>query len=366
MNKVFSIIGRMLWISSWLFFFFLSNIQYSRAVGPDSHTEEGKRISLTFLQLNLWVECTRVPDAPQALIRQIAGLKPDIATFCELYKGDADDPVIPKLIAALKKKNLNYYSAQIDGRAVISRYPIIEQQRINRWQFKAVIDVEGKRVAVYSAHSEYRYYTSYYPRGYNDGSKDWNKLDAPIIDVDTILQVSRLSGRMESAQDFIDDAATEILKGSSVIYAGDFNEPSHLDWQADTANLFGHNGCVINWEVSSLLYKYGFRDAYRVIHPDAVNYPGFTFPANNKNVSPGALTWAPDADERERIDFVYYYPDGWLDVKKAGLFGPKGYIVYGKRDKDSKEDPVIFPFGRSWPSDHQGVFITFELNRKKR
>lgn len=45
-------------------------------------------------------------------------------------------------------------------------------------------------------------------------------------------------------------------------------------------------------------------------HIRVVKYPGFTFPANNKDVSPNAITWTPDADERERIDFVYYYPVG--------------------------------------------------------
>lgn len=311
--------------------------------------------------LNIWVECTKVPNAPQALTDQIIGLKPDVATFCELYKGDADDPVMPKLIAELKKNNLHYYNARIDGRAIISKYPIIEQRRVNKWQFKAVLDVNGRRVAVYPAHSEYRYYTCYYPRGYNDGSKDWNKLEAPITDVDTILEVCNLSGRIESAQDFINDARTEISKGSLVIYAGDFNEPSHLDWQAGTADMFGHNGCIVNWGVSSLLYRNGFKDAYREMYPDVVNYPGFTFPADNKDIEPDAITWVPDADERERIDFVYYYPDKQLAVKKAELFGPKGCIVKGRRDENVAKDPVISPFNNHWPSDHKGVLITFEV-----
>lgn len=316
----------------------------------------------TVLQLNIWGECTKVPNAPQALIDQIAELKPDVATFCELYKKDNEDPIMPKLVAALEDAGLHYYSARIDGRGVISKYPIVESERINKWQFKAVLDVDGQRVAVYPAHSEYKYYTCYYPRGYNDGHKNWNKLEAPITDVEIILNICNQSDRIASAQAFIDNAKAEITKGTLVVYAGDFNEPSHLDWQIETAKLFDHNGCVVNWGLSSLLYKNGFRDAYRETYPDVVNYPGFTFPANNESVEPKTLTWAFDADERERIDFVYYYPNKQIVVKKAELLGPKGYIVNGARNEDHFKDPIIEPFKDYWPSDHKGVYITFELS----
>ena len=99
--------------------------------------ETGKKTEIKFLQLNLWVECTKVEHAPEYLIEQIATLQPDIATFCELYKGPQDDPVMPKLMQGLKDKGLIYYDARIDGRAVISKYPIKETERINKWMFKA-------------------------------------------------------------------------------------------------------------------------------------------------------------------------------------------------------------------------------------
>lgn len=54
-----------------------------------------------------------------------------------------------------------------------------------------------------------------------------------------------------------------------------------------------------------------------IIHPDPVKCPGFTFPADNKSVIPENLSWAPEADERERIDFVYYYPNKNLQIKKC-------------------------------------------------
>ena len=97
----------------------------------------------------------------------------------------------------LGAKRLSGYLFQKQTRkAVISKFPIKETERINKWMFKAILDVSGKRVAVYPAHSEYRYYTCYYPRGYNDGSVNWDKLPAPITDVDKILSVCEESDRI--------------------------------------------------------------------------------------------------------------------------------------------------------------------------
>jgi exonuclease III len=334
------------------------------AFHPDKKANESSGdIEVTILQLNLWVECTKVEKAHQYLTEQIAYLQPDIATFCELYKGEKDDPVIPKLINELKKQGLSYYSAQIDGRAIISVYPIIEKEKINEWMFKAVLDIYGKRVAVYPSHSEYRYYTCYYPRGYNDGSVNWNKLSTPITDVKEILSKNRKSGRIESAQAFIKSAKKEIAKGALVFFAGDLNEPSHLDWQKNTKKIRDHHGCVVNWDTSKLLYKNGFKDAYRKFHPDAVDYPGFTFPADNKNVNTDVLTWADDADERERIDFIYYYPRKDLHLKSAKIAGPSGSIIRSKRVEENSKDVFVSSNKSHWPSDHKGVLITFILKR---
>ncbi|MFR4462983.1 MAG: endonuclease, partial [Bacteroides xylanisolvens] len=118
--------------------------------------------------------------------------------------------------------------------------------------------------------------------------------------------VDKSLGGIESAQAFINNAAKELEQGALVFFAGDLNEPSYLDWQADTKDLFDHRGCIVNWGTSKLLVQRGYKDAYRVIHPDPVKCPGFTFPADNKSVIPENLSWT-GGDERERGDFVYYY-----------------------------------------------------------
>ena len=112
-----------------------------------------------------------------------------------------------------------------------------------------------------------------------------------------------------------------------VLLAGDFNEPSHLDWTDATCGMWDHNGCVVPWDCSVRLYDAGFRDVYRVLHPDPATHPGFTYPADNPATAVEKLTWAPDADERDRIDFIYYLPGGVFVPKRVEVVGPSSSIV---------------------------------------
>ena len=96
-------------------------------------------------------------------------------------------------------------------------------------------------------------------------------------------------------------------------------------------------------------------------YPNAVRYPGFTFPADNASATPQQLSWAIEADERERIDFVYYHPDKRIRVKAAQIVGPRGCIVRGERLTEFSRDLFILPVNNHWPSDHKGVFVTFRI-----
>ena len=49
------------------------------------------------------------------------------------------------------------------------------------------------------------------------------------------------------------------------------------------------------------------------------------------------LTWAPEADERDRIDFIYYIPATGWEVEDAVIVGPKSSIIRSQRvEEDSK------------------------------
>ena len=214
-------------------------------------------------------------------------------------------------------------------------------------------------IAIYSAHLDYTHYACYLPRGY-DGI-DWKKLPEPIVDTEKILKQNIDSGRDEAIALFVKDALKEQQKGNLVLLGGDFNEPSHLDWTAATKDLFDHNGTVVPWHNSLTLHNNGFLDAYRVKYPDPVKNPGFTWPAYNTDVELSKLLWAKDADERDRIDFIYFYPNKKLSLKDAVIVGPVGSIVKGKgMEENQDQDRFLKPNG-IWPSDHKGVLATFSI-----
>ena len=115
----------------------------------------------------------------------------------------------------------------------------------------------------------------------------------------------------------------------------------------------------IIWTVTTLLEKDGFIDTYRHIYPNPLTHPGFTYPADNPLKEPGKLTWAPKADERDRIDFIFYQGKD-IEAKKAVIFGPKGSIVRNQRVQETSKDKFLLPLD-VWPTDHKGLLVTFKM-----
>ncbi len=295
----------------------------------------------------------------------ISQTDPDIILFSEV--GGANKEFIPQLLDSLKAIDKIYYG-ETSGQSAgfISKYEIESQQLCcfpddKGPIVKARLNVGGNTLIAYSAHLDYRYYECYLPRGYSGTT--WKKLDAPVLDVDSILDANRMSQRDEAIAAFREDAKKEIENGSLIILGGDFNEPSHLDWQADTKDLRDHNGLVLNWDCSIMLTEMGMIDSYREQYPDAVKYPGVTFPSANKYTEISKLTWAPDADERERIDFIYYYPNAAWSLNTTVIVGPEETIQSSKVKEKDSEDPFIVPTG-VWFTDHKGNMATFTIKIK--
>lgn len=107
-----------------------------------------------------------------------------------------------------------------------------------------------------------------------------------------------------------------------------------------------------------------FEDYRLFYYPDPVAYPGFTFPAGNKLAEEAKLeklAWAPDVDERDRIDFIYYYPTyETLSLKKSILVGPSETVIRGKIEKNNFKDRFFTPKS-IWPTDHKGNLATFKV-----
>ena len=117
---------------------------------------------------------------------------------------------------------------------------------------------------------------------------------------------------------------------------------------------------MVPWPVTTLLHEAGFKDSYREKYPNPVTHPGYTYPSDNLALPPSKITWTPDADERERIDYIFYYPRKGLHLKDMAILGPKTSIRKSQRVTESGQDVFIKPLG-VWPTDHKAVWINFRI-----
>ena len=317
---------------------------------------------LSVFQLNIWQEGTMIEHGYDAIVQEIADKNADIVMLSEVRNYQAD--FVQRLLRSLKERGIVYHGisshASLDV-ALLSKYPITDQQPLYPVDaqigsvLKTRITAQNKPFLFYSVHLDYTNYACYLPRGY-DGVT-WEKLPQPISDVDTIIQANRKSKRDEAIRDIIADVQQEAA-GQTIIIAGDFNEPSHLDWTASTKHLFDHRGAVVPWDCSVLLQEAQFIDAFRQIYPNPVTHPGFTFAAFNKDAKLSDLAWAPEADDRDRIDYIYYQPADGVYLATIQVVGPVETIRYGKKQGKDSEDGFILPKG-TWPTDHKGLLAHF-------
>lgn len=334
--------------------------------------EEGKRGTplhqeLKVMQFNIWLGGSEVPGGVEGIADTVASVEPDVVMLSE-----STPERVKRLLEDLRKRGLTYYDNQnkVDP-AVISRYPIIEHGSCPFWS-KAVVSVGDTEIAVYSGHLEWRYYVTYLPRGYGGGvpepletsEYEWKEIPGgPITDSALIERLNEASGRTKVTRTVLEDAEQERSKGRLTLLAGDFNEPSHQDWDYRTRDLFDHHGTDVAWSTTMAIEDAGFRDSYRQINPDPVLTPGFTWPCDNPGAEISQLTWAPKADERDRIDFVFYHPDKRLQLLDSVIVGPPGSIVRSERVQETGNDRFWRPTW-TWPTDHKVVLSTFQVTTR--
>lgn len=133
---------------------------------------------------------------------------------------------------------------------------------------------------------------------------------------------------------------------SPVLIAGDFNVPSHVDWEDD------RRGNVIEWPTSKMLDVAGFVDTYRRVHPLVSTAPGHTW----SPIIPG------DVEPRDRIDFVHARGAEVLDAYIVA--GDPGSSL-GSRAVQHAGQAANFMGGHlddDWPTDHAAVVAVVRLS----
>lgn len=326
----------------------------SKKIALNTFLNEGK-YSFSVLQFNIWQEGTQVPGGYDAIVNEIAAREPDFVTLSEVrnYKNTSFNE---RIVASLKAKGKIYYASKGYDNGVLSKYPIKDYSKFSGDAYHRLIAEirPGQEVAIYSGHLDYTHYALYYPRGYDPITSE--QLPAPVTDLGLISKMNNQSKRLQQIQDFIERAKEDIANNRIVILGGDFNEASYLDWTEGVKYKYDHNGVVMPWGSTLSLSKEGFKDSYRVKYPNEVDYPGFTWPAQS--------SWTPKADERDRIDYIFYYDNGKIEVDDSYIIGPKATLVKNVSTMETSKDKFSLPIG-IWPTDHKAVWTAFTVHPQK-
>ncbi len=318
----------------------------------------------SILQLNIWQECTMVDGGYDALVDELCRLTPDFVTLSEVRNyGDID--FMGRLCDSLRDKGLYYYSCPSNDSGILSRFPIKDFSTVYPLKddsgsiYRADVDMEGHGLSVYTAHLDWHDYSCYNARGY-DGST-WKETALPSGS-DVMLETGLRSKRMDGINAFINDAVNRINEGHYVILGGDFNEPSFKDWTYGMSDRYDHNGFVVEWPVTKALEDNGFVDVWRRLYPDPVMNPGITYPSDVPSLPADRICWAPKADDRDRIDFIFFNDTG-IEPLDVSIVGPCTSMSRSERVEEQTSDSIITPCG-IWPSDHKGVVAKFTVGRR--
>lgn len=329
------------------------------------NTYAQKSRDITMLQWNVWQEGTSVPGGYDAIVNEIVRLKPDFVTFSEV-RNYHNTRFCDRIVESLAKRGETYYSFYSDDTGVMSRYPIKDSTVVyplhddHGTVHRLVTEINGQEFAIYTAHLDYLKDAYYNVRGYHGST--WQEIPIPTS-VTEVLKFNDESFRDDAIYAFIKQAKKDIAENRIVMLGGDFNEPSHLDWIRETKDLYDHNGLIIPWTVTLALDNAGFVDTYRTLYPDVLKYPGFTFPSDNPLIPVNRLTWTPKADERDRIDYIFYYPHPRIQLKSAIIFGPSKCALKKDRVESTSKDKFLKPLD-VWPTDHKGLLVKFRLKNK--
>jgi len=153
----------------------------------------------------------------------------------------------------------------------------------------------------------------------------WDDLEKNVA-IDSVSWMNKQKRVNADKMTRILDAMKEDLKENmSVIFCGDLNTGSHLDWTRTTQHL--NKGYIMPFPTGILLEKAGFKDAYRTLHPNPLKDRG--------------ITWSPQFPNafKDRIDYIYFKGNDLIPLTSQVLDTHK--IKY--------------------PSDHAALVITFKV-----
>lgn len=276
-----------------------------------SHRSHGEIENLKAMSYNIWVDGQRGGVSQTAeVIRQA---KCDIVGLQEVTNSGEELAKLTGLTFVKQKKG-----------GILTRFLVVEASP-NGLGVKIEVS-PSKELWFFNVHLFHAPYQPYQLNGIPYMKDD------PFIstEAEAISEANRARGEETAA--LISDMQIAIASGLPILVTGDFNEPSHLDWTEKAANA-GKVKTKVEWPQSHALYQAGFKDAYREVHPDPLEKPGYT--------------WTPRPSQQDildRIDFVYCQ-----NIKPV--------LAHVVGESPENADIVVSPY----PSDHRAVLIEFHF-----
>ena len=291
--------------------------------------------TLTVMVFNAWGAGGNSGDSFDDVVAAIRRVDPDIVGLLET-RLEADPctaevcPPVGTSVAPDIASRLGFHVYDQRGddgglwaNAILSRYPILSTFDS---ELGVTIDVQGRKLAFFNVHLTDFPYQPYQLLGVPYGS-------APLLQTAQDASAAAANARGPVIERLLADVASAD-DVELVIVTGDFNEPSHRDWTARAAAI-GRHPLEVEYPTVLRLENAGFRDAYRTVYPDEIEYPGFTWPANNTSA---------DAEyHSDRIDYVMVRGAA-ATIESAAIVG----------EKSPEADIVVTP----WISDHRAVLVT--------
>lgn len=273
---------------------------------PEMTLQPGKQ--LTVMNYNIWHggNETGKGTGPQRITDIIRQSGADIVSMQETY-GSGE-----KIADALGY----YFYLRSSNLSIMSRFPIAETLDGERPFYN------GGAYIRLNQQQKIAFITNWlsYPFDY------WDMLEKnQPLNIDTLLagmekhNAAQLSATLKVIRPYINNAETV-----PVIFCGDLNSGSHLDWVESTRSL--NHGYVVPFPQSRLMLEAGFTDSYRKVHPDPLKDRG--------------ITWSPQFPQafKDRIDYIYY---------KGKLRPVKSFTI--------TTHPVRYP------SDHAALVTVFSV-----
>lgn len=284
--------------------------------------------TMRVMTLNIWVGGESGKQPLDQMVKVVQAAQADLVAIQESHGEERNGKKPDAAQAMAEKLSWHYFDQGDEDTGIISRYPIARHTP-RKWG--AAVELPShRRVWMFNAHF---IHTPYQP--YQLLRIPYN--DAPFIKTEQEAVAEARAARGRKVAAMLAEVERVRSDNTPIFIAGDFNEPSSLDW-TEAVWRAGRSPAAVRWPSTAAMLDAGFLDAYREIHPDPLKSPGFTWTPTTADDDP--------LDRHDRIDFVFVGGRG-AKVQNAEIVG----------ESTERADIVVTPY----PTDHRGVVATVTI-----